>query len=194
MLLFIFEALFLTEDNKGIVFICFNEIISILAKTNFVTRAMPDTWYSFNSVGESRHIVPHLIALTVDIGHMRVDEKRMKYFKCTTTTSFSWYFPFQVLGRICHLHGEYPSAIEYFDAALKCIEEMTEIGGSKYATTSIYDEMAILHHALGDHQEAKKYYERALSLQLSQRFPDDVYVANTYHNVETLLYAMGNHQ
>ena len=32
MLLFIFEALFLTEDNKGIVFICFIEIISILAK------------------------------------------------------------------------------------------------------------------------------------------------------------------
>lgn len=54
--------------------------------------------------------------------------------------------------------------------------------------------MAILHHALGDHQEAKKYYERALSLQLSQRFPDDVYVANTYHNMETLLYAMGNQQ
>ena len=32
MRLFIFEALFLTEDNKGIVFICFIEIISILAK------------------------------------------------------------------------------------------------------------------------------------------------------------------
>ena len=161
--------------------------------SNFVTRAMPDTWYSFNSVGEGRHIVPHLTALAVDIGHRLVDEKRMKYFKCTTT-SFSWYFHFQVLGRICHLHGEYPSAIKYFNAALKCIEEMREIGGLKSATMSIYEEMAILHHALGDHQQAKKYYERALSIQLSRRFPDDVYVANTYHNIGTLLHAMGDHQ
>ena len=32
MRLFIFEATFLTEGNKGIVFICFIEILSILAK------------------------------------------------------------------------------------------------------------------------------------------------------------------
>ena len=166
---------------------------AIKSHSNFVTKAMPDSWYSFDSVGESRHNVPHLITLTVDIGRMLVDETKLKYFK-RTTTDFSWYFHFQVLGRICHLHGEYLSAIEYFNAALKCIEEMREIGGSKSATMSIYDEMAILHHALGDHQEAKKYYERALSIQLSQRFPDDVYVANTYHNMGTLLYAMGNYQ
>ena len=158
------------------------------AHSNFVTRAMPDTWYSFDSVGESRHIVPHLIALTVDIGHMLVDEKGLKYFKYTT------YFHFQVLGRICHLHGEYLAAIKYFNAALKCIEETREIGRSESATMSIYDELAILHHALGDHQQAKKYYERTLSIQLNQSLPNDVYVANTYHNMGTLLHAIGDHQ
>ena len=156
--------------------------------SNFVTRAMPDTWYSFDSVGESRHIVPHLIALTVDIGHMLVDEKGLKYCKYTT------YFHFQVLGRICHLHGEYLPAIKYFNAALKCIEETREIGRSESATMSIYDELAILHHALGDHQQAKKYYERTLSIQLNQSLPNDVYVVNTYHNMGKLLHAIGDHQ
>ena len=36
------------------------------------------------------------------------------------------------------------------------------------------------HKELGDHQQAKEYYERALSVQLNKLGPDHVDVARTY--------------
>ena len=40
--------------------------------------------------------------------------------------------------------------------------------------------MGILHKDLGEHQQAKEYYERALSIQLNKLGPDHVDVARTY--------------
>ena len=51
-----------------------------------------------------------------------------------------------------------------------------------------------LHHDLGDHQQAKEYYEHALSIQLKKLGPDHVDVALTYHNMGTLHKDLGNHQ
>ena len=39
--------------------------------------------------------------------------------------------------------------------------------------------MGNLHHDLGDYQQAKEYYERALSIQLNKLGPDHVEVART---------------
>ena len=39
--------------------------------------------------------------------------------------------------------------------------------------------MGTLHHDLGDHQQAKEYYERALPIRLKKLGPDHVYVART---------------
>ena len=43
--------------------------------------------------------------------------------------------------------------------------------------------MANLHNDLGEHQQAKEYYERALSVQLKKLGPDHVEVARTYRSL-----------
>ena len=40
--------------------------------------------------------------------------------------------------------------------------------------------MGNLHKALGEHQQAKEYYARALCIQLNKLGPDHVDVARTY--------------
>ena len=42
-----------------------------------------------------------------------------------------------------------------------------------------YHNMGNLHCNLGDHQQAKEYYERALSIQLNKLGPEHVAVART---------------
>ena len=54
--------------------------------------------------------------------------------------------------------------------------------------------MASLHHALGDHQQAKENYERALSIQLSKLGPDHVNVANTHQNMGKLHNKLGHYE
>ena len=54
--------------------------------------------------------------------------------------------------------------------------------------------MGILHKDLGDHQQAKEYYERALSIKLNKLGPDHVDVAKTYHNMGMLHEDLGEHQ
>ena len=54
--------------------------------------------------------------------------------------------------------------------------------------------MGNLEKDLGDHQQAKEYYERALSIQLKKLGPDHVDVARTYHNMGTLQKDLGDHQ
>jgi len=47
---------------------------------------------------------------------------------------------------------------------------------------------------MGNHQQAKEYYERALSIQLKKLGPEHTDVALTLLNLGTLHSAMGNHQ
>ena len=54
--------------------------------------------------------------------------------------------------------------------------------------------MGTLHHDLGDHQQAKEYYERALSVRLKKLGPDHVDVARTYHIMGSLHLDLGDHQ
>ena len=47
---------------------------------------------------------------------------------------------------------------------------------------------------LGEHQQAKQYYERALSIQLNKLGPEHVDVARTYRNMGRLHKGLGDHQ
>ena len=57
-----------------------------------------------------------------------------------------------------------------------------------------YHNMGTLHHDLGDHQQAKEYYERALSIQLKKLGADHVDVARTYYNMGNLHHDLGDYQ
>ena len=54
--------------------------------------------------------------------------------------------------------------------------------------------MGNLHYNLGEHQQAKEYYERALSIELNKLGPDHVNVARAYHNMGILHHDLGEHQ
>ena len=54
--------------------------------------------------------------------------------------------------------------------------------------------MGKLHRDLGDNQQAKRYCERALSIQLNKLGPDHVDVARTYHTMGNLHYNFGDNQ
>ena len=47
---------------------------------------------------------------------------------------------------------------------------------------------------MGNHQQAKEYYERALSIQLEKLGEEHTEVADTLHNLGILHKAVGNHQ
>ena len=47
---------------------------------------------------------------------------------------------------------------------------------------------------MGNHQQAKEYYERALSIHLKKLGPEHTDVALTLHNLGNLHKAIGNHQ
>jgi len=47
---------------------------------------------------------------------------------------------------------------------------------------------------MGNHQQAKEYYERALSIQLKKVGEEPTDVASTLHNLGNLRSAMGNQQ
>ena len=54
--------------------------------------------------------------------------------------------------------------------------------------------MGTLHDHLGDHEQAKEYYERALSIKLKKLGPDHLDVALTYHNMGLLHHHLGDHE
>ena len=47
---------------------------------------------------------------------------------------------------------------------------------------------------MGEHQQAKDYYERSLSIQLNKLGPNHLEVAWTYHNMGILHHDLGEHQ
>ena len=54
--------------------------------------------------------------------------------------------------------------------------------------------MGCLHDELGDHQQAKECYERALSIRLNKLGPDHVDVACTYHLLSDVQRVLDAHQ
>ena len=99
-------------------------------------------------------------------------------------------------GRVCYMHSEYLSAMKNYSVALKLTEDNTIRTGPDLAeqVARIYHIIGILHCNLGGNQQAKEYYERALSIQLKKLGPDHVDVACTYHNMGNLHRNLGDNQ
>ena len=71
---------------------------------------------------------------------------------------------------------------------------VSKLGLDRVHVTSTYHNMGTLHHDLSDHQQAKGYYDSALSILLNEPSPDYLSVANSYHSMGTLQLALGNHE
>ena len=172
--------------------------VAIGSCRQYIHEAIPETLRSRDSVGGSRHIVPHVKTLAVGITNIISTEEKFGLIKNTILNIHNSIDNFEILGQVCCFHSEYVSAMKYFSVALKLIEDSTISTGPDHGhvkrVSRIYHNIGLLHSELSDYQQAKEYFERALSIKLNTFGPDHVEVAATYHNMGTLHGHLGNNQ
>ena len=164
--------------------------------SQYIDDVIPEIFQTEDSVSLS-HIVPHLKTLSVEIKNISFSVDKSGFTRKITIQDLNSFLDhFEILGRECYLHSDYRSAMVFFNAALKLIEDntTTTTGLDNFDVTYIYHWLGVIHKAIGDHHQAKEYYERALSIQLNKLGPDHVDVAKTYHNMGNLHHHLSDHQ
>ena len=172
--------------------------VAIGSCSQYIHKAIPETLRSKDSVGGSRHVVPHLKTLAVGITNIISTEEKFGLIKNTILNIHNSIDNFEILGQVCLFHSEYVSAMKYFSVALKLIEDNTIRTGPDHGhvkrVSCIYHNIGLLHGHLSDYQQAKEYYKRALSIQRNTLGPNHVDVARTYHNMGNLYRNLGDYK
>ena len=170
--------------------------VALQSCRQFITKAVPKIEQIVDSFLESRQMVPHLKTLAVGINHIFFNKDTFQVFCNTTLDVYQFCYNLRVLGRVCHLHSEFHSSTEYLSAALKIIEDdqTRERRPNHFFVASLYCELGELNFTLSDHQQAKEYYELALSIQVNELGSHHIVVARTYHNIGVLKHRIGDHQ
>ncbi|CAH3016692.1 unnamed protein product, partial [Porites evermanni] len=169
--------------------------VAVESFSKYINEAIPKILQSADSVCESRHIVPHLKTLAAEIKNVFFSTEKFDFIKTTFEDLCETVHDFHVLGYVCYLHGEYLSALDYFIVALKLSEhKKNKTVPDHLEEAEIIRNMASTHNHMGEHQQAKEYYERAMSIELNKLGPDNVDVASTYLNMGTLHHDLGEHQ
>ena len=57
-----------------------------------------------------------------------------------------------------------------------------------------YNNLGVVHDNLGNYEQAKKYYHRALAITLKQLGPEHVDVATSYNNLGLVHEKLGNYE
>ena len=172
--------------------------VAMKSYSQYIHEAIPEIPRGEDSVCGSRHIVPHLKTLAVGITNIISTEKKFALIKDTILNMYKSLYNFEMLGEVCCLHSEYVSAMKYLSVALKLIEDNTIRTGPGHGqfkqVARLYHNMGLLHRRLCDYQQAKRYYERALSIRLNKLGPDHADVAHTYHIMGTLHRHLGDYR
>ena len=170
--------------------------VALQSCKQFITKAVSKTEQIVDSFLESRHIVPHLKTLVVGINHIFFHKDTFQVFCNTTLDVYQFCYNLRMLGRVCRLHSEFNSSIEYLSAALKIIEDdqIRERRPNHLFVASLYCELGELHFNLSDHQQAKEYFELALSIEVNELGAHHIVVARMYHNIGALKQEIGDHQ
>ena len=173
---------------------------------NQFIETMPRDWTNRNSIAKSRHFVPHLKTLSVEIKSVFSTEEKYQFFKSSILDVDVLRYQFQLrrLGDICRRHSELFSAKGYYSAAMKVMKEskhyerafsiqLNKLGSEHIDVANTLYNLGIVHSNMGNHEQAKEHYERALSIQLNKLGPEHIDVANTLHNLSIVHSNMGNH-
>ena len=168
--------------------------IAVRSFNQFI-ETIPRSGTSKIYIPESRHFVPHLKTLSVEIESVFSTEEKYQFFKNSMLDFNVVPYPLQLerLGNICQFHSEFFPAKDYYSAAVKLIEG-SEISWDDEIVASAYTDLGNANYLLGNHQQAKEYYERALSIRLKKLGPEHTDVARTLHNLGSLHNTMDNHQ
>ena len=170
--------------------------VALQSCKQFITKAVPKIEHIVDSFLENRQMVPHLKTLVVGINDIFFNKDTFQVFCNTTLDVYQFCYNLRVLGRFCRLHSEFHSSIEYLSAALTIIEddETRERRPNHFFVASLYGELGELNFTLSDHQQAKEYFELALSIQVNELGPHHIVVARMYHNIGVLKHMIGDHQ
>ena len=170
--------------------------VALRSCKQYITIAVPKTEQIVDSFLESSHIVPHLKTLVVGINHIFFHKDTFQVFCNTTLDVYQFCYNLRVLGGVCRHHSEFHSSIEYLSAALKIIEDdqIKERRPNHLFVASLYCELGKLHFNLSDHQQAKEYFELALSIEVNELGAHHNVVARMYRNIGALKHEIGDHQ
>ena len=167
--------------------------LAVESFSKYVNEAIPKILQSVDSVCESRHIVPHLKTLAAEIKNVFFSTE--KFSKTSFEDLCITVDDFYVLGHVCYLHSESLSAMDYFNVALKFSRyKNNKTVLDHFEEAQVIYNMAVTYNGMGDNQQAKEHYERALSILLNNLGPNHVNVARTYHNMGNLHRDLGDHQ
>ena len=195
------SSLLLFQDDQAGCFIRLHQVVHDAIKT--VSKECPERQIdevvsgiitSFNEfIGSTppenerlntRHITPHLKALTVVTdkvflrdNYFQVHDKDISE-KCKN------------LGNICQMHCEFDGAKTYFEYSLTF--KLQELGEEHVDVAVSYATLASIYQDLGDFEQAKEYQQRALDIQLDKLGPEHVNVATSYGNLALIYQDLGD--
>ncbi|CAH3136864.1 unnamed protein product [Pocillopora meandrina] len=139
------------------------------------------------SIVVGTRIVPHLKTLSLKIEDMSLGKGIPE-----ATERASCNFPdgLRSLNDMCQNHSEFRAALVYGEWMLKI--QTKKLGPDHVDVASSYNNLGTLHKALGDTDEAKDFYKRALEIQMKQVGPEHVDVASSYNNLGILHSDLGD--
>ena len=143
-----------------------------------------------DSIVYSKPLIPHLKTLfknTETLLHER-DAFRETLRSIINLQHYPSYF--QKLGNICQMHCLFDVAIKYFSQALQFVQRSEECNDEDEAVC--YIDLGIVHHNLGDREQAKENNERALTIFLKKLDPDHPGVAMCYNNLGNVHSGLGD--
>ena len=138
----------------------------------------------------SKPVIPHLKTLfnnTENLFHKR-DASRETLRSIINLQHYPDYL--QNLGNICQMHCLFDVAIKYFSLALQFVQRSEECNDEDEAVC--YIDLGTVHSDLGDLEQAKENYERALTIYLKKLDPDHLDVAMCYNNLGSVHSDLGD--
>ena len=139
------------------------------------------------SIVVGTRIVPHLKTLSLKIEDMSLGKgipEASNRALCNFPDGL-W-----SLTNMCLNHSRFRAALVYGKWLLKI--QMKKLGPEHVDVASSYNNLGTLHSDLGDTDEAKDCYKRALEIRLKKLGPEHVDVATSYNNLGTLHSDLGD--
>ena len=113
-------------------------------------------------------IVPHLKSLIISIEYVFPQGRMFQVVHNSMAENF-YTHKFENLGDICCEHCEFYTAKKYHEHSLAV--KMNKVGPEHANVAASYWKLGFFHQALGDLEQAKEYYDRALTIQLKRLGP-----------------------
>ena len=195
------SSLLLFEDDEGGCFIRLHQVVHNVIKT--VTKECPESQTdkvvsgvitSFNEFIlatppenkrlNTRHIAPHLKALTVVTDNFFLRDNFAQLHD--KDISEKW----KNLGNICKMHCEFEGAKTYFEYSLTF--KLQELGPEHVDVAVSYATLASICQDLGDFERAKEYQQRALDIELDKFGPEHVNIARRYNQLALIYQDLGD--